>query len=196
MPGNINTYNDMELIEALRSSKKSVSEAAFKVIYERYNAMVYNYCLKILGDDTESDDIFQEVFLKFVDTVKKNEPITLIKHFLIKICKNLCLNYLRHNKMGMNVQNFYEYSVEPHSYEDTELTDILRKAIDLLDIQYKEAMVLRLYEGFSYEEMVEVTGESYGVLKNRVWRAKEKLVSILQPFIDDINKENKENNKI
>jgi RNA polymerase sigma-70 factor (ECF subfamily) len=190
MPGNIITYNDMELLEALRSSKKSVSEVAFKVIYERYSSMVYNYCFKILGDDAESDDIFQEVFLKFVDTVKKNEPITLIKHFLIKISRNLCINYMRHNKVEINIQNFYDYTVQPHSYEDTELTDILRKAIDLLDVQYKEALVLRIYEGFSYEEMVKITGESYSVLKNRVWRAKEKIIAILQPFIDDVNKEN------
>jgi RNA polymerase sigma-70 factor (ECF subfamily) len=181
----------MELIEALKSSKKSVSEAAFKVIYERCSGFVFNYCRKILGNETDSDDIFQEVFLKFVDSVNKNEPIGFIKGFLAKISRNLCINFLKHNNLGINIQDFYEYTVQPQAYEDTELADIMRKAVDLLDIHYKEAFVLRVYEGFSYEEMVELTGETYGVLKNRVWRAKEKIVSILQPFIDDVNKENK-----
>jgi RNA polymerase sigma-70 factor (ECF subfamily) len=193
MPGNLNTYNDIELIEALRSSKKSVSEAAFKVIYERWSALVFNYCRKILGEDADIDDIFQEVFLNFIDFVNKKEPINFIKGFLVKISRNICINYIKHIKLTPDIQDFYDYTVQPQSYGDIELTDILRKAIDLLDDHYKEALILRIYEGFSYDEMIAITGETHSVLKNRIWRAKEKITSILQPFIDDLNKENEIN---
>jgi RNA polymerase sigma-70 factor (ECF subfamily) len=73
------------------------------------------------------------------------------------------------------------------NYEQKELLDLITRSLDLLEDDYREAFVLREYSGLSYEEIAEVTGISLGNAKSRVFRAKQKIKSILNPYLKDIS---------
>lgn len=180
-------YSDQELSIALKK-KKPIAEAAFAEIYSRYSHRVYAYCLRVTGDEEEAVDIFQDVFFKFMkSTESKAEGIYNIGGFLIRITRNLCLNYKRDKK------NFVAFDVNmfksnDKSYEDRELLDLIARALDLLDFDSREAFVLKQYQGLSYKEISEITDSSPNAVKNRVWRAKEKIKEILTPYLDDVKK--------
>jgi RNA polymerase sigma-70 factor (ECF subfamily) len=73
-------------------------------------------------------------------------------------------------------------------YEQQELLEIIARALELLDFEHREAFVLRQYHGMPYKDISELTGENISTIKNRVWRAKEKIKEILEPILEDLSK--------
>lgn len=185
MSANYKKYDDTKLF-ALLSREKPVSEKAFAEIYSRYSQRIYAYCLRILGNDQDAGDVFQEAFTKFYSARKNHSTLANVFGFLLRIARNLCLNHKRDKKVTLNIEDFNIYSTD-EKYEDKELMELVAASLDLLDFEYREAFVLRIQQGMSYDELEEITGESRTLLKNRVWRAKEKIKTILQPYLEDMH---------
>jgi RNA polymerase sigma-70 factor (ECF subfamily) len=61
----------------------------------------------------------------------------------------------------------------------------LSKALQFLDIDQREAFVLRYYHNLEYDTIAEITGQTINTVRNRVWRAKEKVKHLLAPIIND-----------
>ena len=69
-----------------------------------------------------------------------------------------------------------------------QLLNLIKRALDLLPAEYREAFILREYEGMSYSEIAEMIGESLSNVKIRIYRAKQKIREILAPYLADISK--------
>ncbi len=182
---NYGKYSDNELYASL-SGEKPVAEAAFAELYKRHSQRLYAYVLRVLGNPEDANDVFQEAMLKFFDSAKEQKNLDSVGAFLITITRNLCLNFKRDKKTGVNIEDFLPYTND-RSYEQKEMLDLIASSLDLLDFEYREAFVLRQYHGFSYKEIAEIMGESIASSKNRVWRAKEKIKSILEPYLQDMS---------
>jgi RNA polymerase sigma-70 factor (ECF subfamily) len=178
-------YNDLELFRALRG-KKPIAEAAFSELYARYAQRVFAYCLRVTGDDDDAKDIFQETFLKFYHNAKSSKDIDNIGGLLITIARNQCLNFKRNRKNILNIEDF-NISTNDTEYEKKELLKLISMAIELLDFEYREAFILRQYQGLSYKEIADITETSISAIKNRVWRAKEMIKEILSPYLEDMS---------
>ena len=93
MSNKFTKYSDKELVEIIRkdtSSKKSSSEKAFGVIFNRYSTKIHTYCKCIINDSDQAEDIFQETFIRFYKSLGKNfEPIN-VAGFLYTTARNLC----------------------------------------------------------------------------------------------------------
>lgn len=177
-------YSDYQLTELLKGSK-SESEKAFTEIYTRYSHRLYAYCLRMVGNTEDASDIFQECFLKFFNSSKNEAYIDNIRAYLFRIARNLCINRKRSYKHFSVLSDDILISSDT-DYADKELMDILISSLDVLDFEYREVFVLRQFQGLSYKEIAEITGEPLSTLKNRVWRAKEKLKTILIHYLEDI----------
>ncbi|MCX7737107.1 MAG: RNA polymerase sigma factor [Candidatus Kapabacteria bacterium] len=177
-------YSDYQLTELLKGNKND-SEKAFTEIYTRYSHRLYAYCLRMVGNTEDASDIFQECFLKFYNSSKNEAYIDNIRAYLFRIARNLCINKKRSHK-HFSVLNDDNLISSDTDYADKELMDILISSLDVLDFEYREVFILRQFQGLSYKEIAEITGEPLSTLKNRVWRAKEKLKTILTHYLEDI----------
>ena len=177
--------NDIELFEMLAKDKKT-AEKAFAELYSRYSQRIYAYCRKILGDKEEARDIFQETFVKFFQSAKEERVMTNVPAFLLRIARNLCVNTKRKEKSSVS---FEEYMVPASNTgnEKEEMLDLIRHAQELLPDEYKEAFVLREYEGLSYAEIGEITGANMSTVKVRIFRAKQKLRELLTPYLKEFS---------
>jgi RNA polymerase sigma-70 factor (ECF subfamily) len=182
---NFGKHSDNELYAFLRETKE-MAEGAFAELYRRHSQKIYAYIIRVLGNSEETNDIFQEVMLKFFDSAKEGQKIDNIPAFLIIITRNLCLNHKRDKKTILRFDDFDVYSNDK-SYEHKEMLDLIASSLELLEFDFREAFVLRQYQGFSYKEISEITGDSIQVVKNKVWRAKEKIKSILEPYLQDMS---------
>lgn len=178
-------YNDLELYEAL-CKKKSIAEGAFAELYSRYSQRIYAYCLRVTGTPEDARDIFQEAFLKFFHSGQTSMHVDNVPGFLLTITRNLCINYKRNKKISLNIED-YNVVTNDSGYEQKELLQIVSKALECLDFEYREAFILRQYQGLSYQEISDVVGDSVPAIKNRVWRAKEKIKKILEPYLQDLS---------
>ena len=94
---NLDQYNDIELFDMLNSDKKT-AELAFAELYLRHSSRIYAYCRRFLGNKDDAQDVFQDTFVKFVESAKKPRSMTNVPAFLLRITRNLCVNVKRKEK--------------------------------------------------------------------------------------------------
>ncbi len=183
----IKDYSDNELFESIVANKRPQAERAFAELYARYGTRVYMYCNKILGDSSDAQDVFQNTFIRFHAAAQKGYDVRNVGGYLFKIARNLCFNHKRDNKELLALDDF-NFATADTGYEKRELLRLIDTALEVLDLDYREAFVLKEYQGMTYPQIAEVTGDSVPALKNRVWRAKEKIRKFLTPYLADLEK--------
>jgi RNA polymerase sigma-70 factor, ECF subfamily len=186
MKMNYSKYSNSELYGLLKE-QKPIAEAAFAELYSRLGQRIYAYCLRITGHQEEAQDIYQESFLKFYASAREGKKVDNVSGFIIRIARNLCLNYKFRHRTKINFDD-YSLEINETSYEQKELLELIAGALELLDFDHREVFILRQYHGLSYHEISEITGDSEHAIKSRVWRAKEKVKNILAPYMEDLSK--------
>lgn len=185
MDNKISKYDDSQLY-AMLGNERNEAEAAFAELYARYSQRIYAYCLRVTGNTDDARDIFQETFLKFFDSAKQHVGIENVPGFILTIARNICINFKRNRRPNFTIEDFQTWTNDSE-YEKKELLNLLSSSLELLETEYREAFVLRMYQGLSYKEIANITGDSMSAIKNRVWRAKEKIKEILTPYIEDLS---------
>jgi RNA polymerase sigma-70 factor, ECF subfamily len=184
MSENIGKYDDTRLYMLL-GGKKDEAESSFAELYARYSQRIFAYCLRVTGNSDDARDVFQDTFLKFFDSAKAHDEIDNVLGFLLTIARNMCINHKRDKRINFTIEDFRVWTNDDE-YDQKELLQLLATALELLDADYKEAFILRQYQGLPYKEIAKITGDSITAVKNRVWRAKEKIKEILTPYLADL----------
>ena len=181
-------HTDLELY-AMLSGGGSHAHQALSMLYKRHSPRIYSYVRKILGDVQATDDIFQETFVRFYEMGVSGQDIQNVQGYLLKISRNLCLNEKakKYNTSTITIENF-EFPSLDTPYEQKELSRLISTALEMLPEDYKEVLILREMYGYSYNEIAEIVETSMPIVRTRIYRAKQKIRVILQPFIDDLYK--------
>jgi len=181
----IHKWTDVELSAAL-SETHTIAERAFTEIYNRYNKPLFAYILRTTGNMTDSKDIFQETFLRFFKYAKQPHRIDNILLFLLKIARNLCINRLRDSKETISIDKF-QIASEIDAKDDNEhLVEIISKALSILDLDVREIFFLHLYKGLTFVDIADITGFSLASVKNKYYRAKEKIRKMIEPMLKNM----------
>ena len=184
---NLNNLSDKELLKLLRGERMQ-SEAAFSEFYRRYAPAVHAYCSKVFNDRTQAEDIFQETIIRFYQKVDTNATVINIPGYLITIARNLCLNHKRDVVTTVQIDGMEIMTEQNQQYETTELLELITMSLDLIGFEYKEAFVLREWDGLPYNEIAEIIGTTIENAKSRVFRAKQKIKDILAPYMKELCK--------
>lgn len=185
MPAAYSGHTDQELFRTFATSVEE-KDAAFRELYSRYERKVYAFCLRLTGNPNDAADVFQETFTRFYrHSQKDNEHVNNMLAYLLTTARNVFLNTQR-NKVYWSPFEDEKVSGQAPLYERSEMLNMISSALELLDHTYREAFVLRFYQGLSYREISEITGDSVSSLKVRVMRAKEQVKVILAPYISDM----------
>lgn len=181
----IHKWTDVELSSALGETH-TIAERAFTEIYNRYNKQLFAYILRTTGNINDSKDIFQETFLRFFNYSKKPHRVDNILLFLIKIARNLCINRLRDSKETISIDKFQIASETDEEKNNEHLSEIISKALSILDLDVREIFVLHHYQGLTFIDIADVIGISLASVKSKYYRAKEKLRKTLEPILKDM----------
>ncbi|MCB0710900.1 MAG: RNA polymerase sigma factor [Ignavibacteriae bacterium] len=174
-------YSDEDLFRLMGEGRKD----AFAEIYTRYRGRIYAYVLRMIGDRDRADDIFQETFTRiYRHCHEKDHDIARASSYIFTTARNRCLNAIRDRKTTTDVEDYHQIVYQP-SYENAELSELVKTSLELLPDHYREAFVLREYDGLSYHEISEITGESLASVKIHIFRAKKKLREILMPYLEE-----------
>ena len=85
----------------------------------------------------------------------------------------------------LNKIDFLFYNDENDKLERKEEMEIISRAMELLEFNHREIFVLRQYNNMDYDEISEITNTSIPALRNRYFRAREKLKEILEPILKE-----------
>jgi len=152
---------------------------------------LYGFAMTLTRDQTEAEDLVQETYLRAVRAFGRLLPDSNLKGWMFAIMRNAWLNQLRHTRNG---PRFVELDAEdgdhsewlghlandPHVLYLRKLEhEEIRAAIDNLPHLYREIIVLRDIEGFSYQQIAGILGCPAGTVMSRLGRAREKLRRLL-----------------
>lgn len=175
---------------------KNGDTEAFRLLIETHQLRVIGTVAKMLGDDTDAEDIAQQVFIRIWNSAARYQPTAKFTTWLFKITRNLVFNELRRRKRhpampleGRDDEPERQFA-DPGSPSpaatmlDGELQDAIQKAIDSLPETQRMAVVLRRYEELSYEEIAEVLKLSVPAVKSILFRARADLRERLQKYLN------------
>jgi RNA polymerase sigma-70 factor (ECF subfamily) len=168
---------------------------AFEKVIERHQALVAGTAARMLGSNSDVEDIAQQVFIRVWKSARRYVPRAKFTTWLLKITRNLVFNELRRAKRRAQVSLQPEPGAEEIPLKDETnpapdaslLEDELQRAIEEAIMQLPEsqrmALVLRRYEQLSYEEIAEVLDLSVPAVKSVLFRARTELRARLSKYL-------------
>ena len=143
---------------------------------------LYGYAMTLTRNATEAEDLVQETYLRATSAANQPQPNGNLKAWLFVIMRNAWLNQLRHNQSGPRFVEL-ETNEQPEDAGGNPHVVYLRKlereqvraAIEKLPDAYREIVVLRDIEGFTYQEIALVLDCPAGTVMSRLGRARAKL---------------------
>ncbi len=176
--------SDIELYQM--SAQAGSGEAAFRELYARLSGKVHAYCRCVAWKHEESEDLFQEAFVRLYESALQGREVVNVSGYVIKIARNLWLNMKRDRKATVDIETANIAMPElPH--ERSEMLELIHMAMNFLSDEHREAFFLREFADMPYEEIAEATNTSPGNVRIRVTRARERIRSILQPYINEFD---------
>ncbi|PYI89224.1 MAG: RNA polymerase subunit sigma-24 [Verrucomicrobia bacterium] len=184
--------DDAELM--LRTGNGDI--AAFEQLVERHQALVIGTVARMLGNNSDIEDVAQQVFIRVWKGATRYTPTAKFTTWLLTITRNLVFNEARRRKRHPGITLDSQEGNESLSLPDQarsapdaallerELENAIDRAILSLPERQRLALVLRRYERKSYEEIADVLNLSVPAVKSILFRARSELRAALNRYLD------------
>jgi RNA polymerase sigma-70 factor (ECF subfamily) len=167
---------DNELVRAYINGNAN----ALSTLVERYKDKIFTSIYMLVKDKYLAEDIFQEVFIKIIDTLR-NGKYTDEGKFLpwaLRIAHNMCVDHFRKVKRSPSIKtsddhdifevlNFSEAGADQKIMAN-QSHDKIRRMVDLLPEDQREVIILRNYSNMSFKEIAELTNCSINTALGRM----------------------------
>jgi RNA polymerase sigma-70 factor (ECF subfamily) len=170
----------VEDADLIISARKGNVEA-FNHLVSRWEKRVYNYLLRLTGRSEDSLDLCQDVFLKAYQNLRKLDDPNRFGPWLYRIAHNEAYSMFR--KRHPDTSGDAEMAErEPAPGVSPEVSIAVNAAMDRLTPEQREAVVLKVHEGFKFDEMAEILGCPVSTIKSRLYTALELMKAELEPM--------------
>jgi RNA polymerase sigma-70 factor, ECF subfamily len=168
--------------ERASSSSRSIAE-----VLETHRRTIYNVARRILKDDSEAEDLVQEVWLLVHQRAhlfdsSKSSPVSWIIQMAYHraIDRRRYLTHRQHYNRSEFVENLTP-SRRSISLDAITARRLLEKLRQELSTEQMKTIELHFFEGLSFKEIAEQTGQSYGNVRNHYYRGIERLRAHIFP---------------
>jgi RNA polymerase sigma-70 factor (ECF subfamily) len=149
---------------------------AFRELFDRYKNPIYGFVKRRVDDPGRAEEITQDIFMALVQSRNGYEVRSSFRTYLYRIAMNRVASEHRKNK---------EESDPPDVAASSELSVVqqVRDALEKIEPEQKQVVMLREYEGLSYQEIAEVLKVPVGTVRSKLFRAKLALRELLAPAL-------------
>ena len=181
--------SDEELIAEFQATD---AIECYEILLKRYKDPLMNFVYRFVGDRNACSDIVQETMIKFYLNKNSYKSFAKFSTWIYTIAGNLAKNELKRRKRRNILSLTTDYDEQPLQIEDVSIAqpdaildgkiknEMIQKALLKVRPVYREVVILRDIQGFSYEEIAEMTKLSIGTVKSRINRGRTKLQKLLK----------------
>ena len=170
---------------------------AFEELIKHYDEKVMNILLNMLNNSDDARDVYQEVFMKVFQTIKKFRFQSKFYTWLFRIAVNTSINFRKkrtsyqnrtfEDSFNENNENLQAFIQNESGNPEKELLNLklsknIQQSVDRLPRQQKAVFVLRHYQGYKLSEIAEIMNCSEGTVKNYMFRSVQKLKKELKEY--------------
>ncbi len=184
----VSELSDEDLVRQFQEGNRDV----FRLLVERNEDKVRSIILYMLNRDDVVDDVAQDVFIKVYKALDNFRLDSKFYTWLYRITVNKCRDELRKQKwkrfISLNGQADSDVvNIEKLTTEQNhnEFKEAVHKALQKLPGKYREIIILKDIEDYTYDEIADILQCEHGTVKSRLSRARAALRKVLQPFITE-----------
>lgn len=179
---------DAELLDLYYADK---NQEWIGILLERYTILLLGVCMKYLKDETEARDCVQQIFLKVLTEIGKYR-IDFFKSWLYMVAKNHCLMRLREkgSKSAKELSDHHAVTTDIDKQElitNEKTYDLLEEALNELNEEQKQTVILFYLNKNSYQQVSEKTGFTLMQVKSYIQNGKRNLKILLDKKIKQRN---------
>ncbi len=146
-----------------------------QTVWEEFNTGLKRFILKHVQDEANAEDILQDVFLKIHTHISSLRESDKLQSWIYQIARNAINDFYRTRKFTPDLPEVAYVQEDPFDDVVSDLLLYVKKLVDDLPHDYRQALLLTEYEGLTQRELAERLGISISGAKSRVQRAREKV---------------------
>lgn len=158
---------------------------AFEHLLSFFEQPIFNYCLRLVRNKEDAEDITQDSFVKVYTHRKLIDPEKNIKTWIFTIATNTAYDFIRrrkrHNEKSLD-EGDETIDVLQAYYPQEGLVSDVEQALGRISGEYRKALLLFYQQGFEYKEIAEILSLPVNTVKTHISRGKEQLKQILEEY--------------
>jgi RNA polymerase sigma-70 factor (ECF subfamily) len=188
-------------LELVRRCQKGDSKA-FEDLLGRYRRKVYGLAMGMVGNRDDAMDVMQDAFVRVFRHIHSFQGDSSFYTWLYRITMNLCIDHVRkasraraapyEDRLAHDNVDQGDFPILPVRHDVNpgkaarrhEIMEKVAAALETLPQHHREVIVMREFEGLSYEEMAQVQQVPKGTIMSRLFHARHKLQKALAEFLD------------
>lgn len=159
-------------------------ERAFAILVRAYEAPIFNYVLRMVGDRTLAEDLTQDVFLRVFRGLRGYSRRARFTTWLFQVAKNRVIDEMRaverRPRTLVAIEDAPQLEVVDAPIEQNEAIQVLLGEVEKLSPDLKEALLLRDIAGLSYNEISDTLDVTLATVKWRIFKAREEVQQALE----------------
>jgi len=173
--------------DAIRGASKGDMQS-FEEIYRKTSGFVYSVALRVTCNETDADEVTQDVFMKIYKNVGKFHFLSSFKTWVYRITVNAAINHQKAAEKHLSRRADYDSAIQAARTDETARDDIDKQGVKervsvllgALNPEQRACMVLREIEGLDYKEIAGALRININTVRSRLKRARERLLSITE----------------
>lgn len=173
--------------ETLMLQYQQGEQSAFETLYRRHKDALYRYFLKNCSDRQQSEELYQEVWIKLINSASRYTPKAKFKTYIFTIAHNTLVDFYRKAKPSQVVEfedvesseeignKLGNLALPEDEFTFKQKAKLFMKTLDELPVDQKEVAILHFEKEMSVQEIAEVTNVKTETAKSRLRYAKNKL---------------------
>ncbi len=180
---------------------KDGDEDGFRTLFANYQTRIINFCFRFCADYELAEDLAQEVFLRVYRAARRYRPTARFSTWVYRIAVNVCLNENRKLKKNHLIRSIDspasadgQNSRMPECRDENQVAademivagqrdEQIKKALQKLPDQQRAAVLLRIYDGFSYKEIAAQMRVREGKVKTLIFRGRQQMKQALEEWL-------------
>lgn len=163
-------------------------KVAFGKIVEAYQTPVYNLAYRMLSNSGEAEEAAQEAFIRAFTRLDSYNPAHKFSTWMLSITSNYCIDLIRKRRAQLLS---IDEPLAPHpalmsdknkgpeaQMENSQREEMVQTLLADLQPEYRQAVVLRYWYEYSYEEIADMMDTTVSAIKSRLFRARKQLAEI------------------
>lgn len=171
-------YSDFELACGIKNGDRG----ALDILIRRWYPRIYGYVFKLIGNEQDSYDITQDVFVAMMQNIRKYYPWKKFGGWLFTIAYNKCMDFFRIQKRVSLSEDVNIDRLDPAPlFEETVTVSVaISDALARLPSEQRKAIILYYFHQFTIKEISQMTNTPLPTIKSRLGAAKKNLSKYLR----------------